>query len=212
MIVFAAGAVLIWGYFDYAFIPIVKVSAKVQRAMRESERAHRLLEQAAESDKLDGTALRLNGKLYLQQYIESGYREPRLLEKAQECYLGAAGRNEADYKNYENLSTVYNLLADRVSGEEKMVRLNKAFASIERAVELYPGLGRLRLALAKLSEQLGKLEYAGEQYQKAIEIEDAYREQFRMMYPGRKIFSRLGEDNYNFALKQIEKLSSKADR
>ena len=65
---------------------------------------------------------------------------------------------------------------------------------------------------AKIAEQSGKLEYASEQYQKAIEIEDAYRKQFWIMYPGREIFSRLGEDNYNFALKQIEKLSSKTDR
>jgi O-antigen ligase len=212
MIVFAAGVVLIWGYFNYAFIPVVKTSAKIQRAMRESEGAYRLLEQAAEADKLDAAALRLNGKLYLQQYIESGQREPSLLEKAQECYLRTTERNEADFKNYENLSTVYNLLADRASGEEKKDQLNKAFASSKRAVELYPGLGRLRIASAKIAEQSGKIEYASEQYKKAIEIEDAYRKQFRIMYPSREIFSRLGEDNYNFAVKQIEKLSSKTNK
>jgi len=212
VMVFAAGAVLIWGYFHYAFIPVAKVNAKIQRAVREPEAAHRQLELAAETDKLDATALRLNGQLYLDRYIESGYREPGLLEKAQECYLGATERNEADFKNYETLSTVYNLLADRAGGEEKKERLNKAFVNSKRAVELYPGLGRLRLASAKLAEQSGKLEYAGEQYQKAIEIEDAYRKQFRIMYPGREIFSRLGEDNYNFAVKQIEKLSSKTER
>lgn len=212
VMVFAACAVLIWGYFHYAFIPVAKVNAKIQRAVREPEAAHRLLELAAETDKLDATALRLNGQCYLENYIKSGRREPGLLEKAQGCYLGAAERNKADFKNYENLSMVYNLLADGVSGEEKKDRLDKAFASSERAVELYPGLGRLRLASAKLAEQSGKLEYAGEQYQKAIEIEDAYREQFRIMYPGREIFSRLGEDNYNFAIKQIEKLSSKTER
>jgi hypothetical protein len=212
MIALAAGVVLIWGYFTYAFIPVVKTSAKIQRAMRESDGAHRLLEQAAEADKLDAAALRLNGKLYLQQYIESGFREQGLLEKAKECYLGATERNEANFKNYENLSTVYHLLADRASGETKKNQLNKAFVSSERAVEFYPGLGRLRIASAKFAEQSGRLEYASEQYQKAIEIEDAYRKQFRIMYPGREIFSRLGEDNYNFALKQIEKLSSKADK
>ncbi len=212
MIVFAAGVVLIWGYFNYAFIPVVKASAKIQQAMRESGGTHRLLEQAAEADKLDAAALRLNGKLYLQQYIESGRREPGLLEKAEECYLGATERNEADFKNYENLSTLYNLLAERASGEEKKDQLNKAFASSERAVELYPGLGRLRITSAKIAEQSGKIEYASEQYKKAIEIEDTYRKQFRIMYPGREIFSRLGEDNYNFAVKQIEKLSSKADK
>ena len=41
---------------------------------------------------------------------------------------------------------------------------------------------------------------------KAIEIEDAYRTQFKIMYPGKKVFSRLGQENYNSAKNKLKKL------
>ncbi len=59
----------------------------------------------------------------------------------------------------------------------------------------------------EFAEQLGKNDSALEQYKKAVEIEDAYRKQFEMMYPGKKVFSRLGYEKYNLAKQRIEYLS-----
>ncbi len=42
---------------------------------------------------------------------------------------------------------------------------------------------------------------------KAVEIEDSYRRQFEIMYPGREIFSRLGEENYQLARQRLDALS-----
>jgi lipopolysaccharide biosynthesis regulator YciM len=91
--------------------------------------------------------------------------------------------------------------------QEKTEWLEKAYHSTKQAVERYPGCGRLRVELAKIAEQTGKTQVAVEQYEKAVEIEDAYRNQFRLMYPGRDVFSRLGEEKYNFAKQRIKQLS-----
>jgi hypothetical protein len=60
--------------------------------------------------------------------------------------------------------------------------------------------------LAEIAEQLDKTDIAVAQYEKAVEIEDAYRNQFKIMYPGREIVSRLGEDKYEFATERIKSL------
>ena len=74
---------------------------------------------------------------------------------------------------------------------------------------LYLGCARLRIELAKISELSGKTEIAISQYEKAIEIEDEYRAQFREMYPDREeIFSRLGDKKYLFAKQRIKDLRS----
>jgi len=61
--------------------------------------------------------------------------------------------------------------------------------------------------MAQIAEKLAKPRLAKKQYQKAVEIEDSFREQFRRMYPGRKIVSRLGEEKYQFAKQRIKHLS-----
>ncbi|MCJ7692073.1 MAG: hypothetical protein MUO22_01490, partial [Sedimentisphaerales bacterium] len=63
--------------------------------------------------------------------------------------------------------------------------------------------------MAQIAEKLNETDIALAQYKKAIEIEDAYRNQFRIMYPDRKVFSRLGELKYQNAKQKITQLSPK---
>ena len=210
ILIAAAAVVLIWAYFYYAFIPAAKAAAKTQRAMtnlRYAHYAHELLNEAAEDDRLDPAALNLNGRLYLQHYNETAKIQTTLLKQAEACFLGAIDRNKADFKNYENLSEVYILLAETSTGQERTDYLNKTFDSALLAVEHYPGCGRLRINLAKIAERLHKTDTAIEHYKKAVEIEDSFRSQFRMMYPNRKLVSRLGEEKYQFAKERIKHLS-----
>ncbi|GAG79582.1 unnamed protein product, partial [marine sediment metagenome] len=178
--------VLIWAYFNYALIPVAKAAAKTELALRELGHAHQLLDQAAEDDRLDPAALNLNGRLYLQHYKETGRNQPLLLKQAEECFLAAIERNRADFKNFKRLAEVYNLLAETSIQQEKTAWLNKAFESASDGVERYPGSARLRIELAKIAEQLGKTDIAIKHYEEAIDIEDKYRQQFQLMYPGRK--------------------------
>ena len=212
IILAAAGLVLIWGYFNYALVPMAKTSARIQQAIRQGQQfeyAHQLLDQAAEQDRLDPTALNLNGRLYLQHYNETPNAQPALLKKAEACFLAAIARDKADFKNYQKLSEVYSLLAKTEAVQEKNNWLNKSLDSLWSAVERYPGSSQLRIEMAEVAEQLDKTDIAVAQYKKAVEIEDAYRNQFKTMYPGREIFSRLGEEKYQFAKQRIKYLSER---
>ncbi|MFB0524640.1 MAG: O-antigen ligase family protein, partial [Phycisphaerae bacterium] len=201
----AVSSVTIGVYICFAWWPVYKSTSKIQQAhqalsLGQPWQAHDFLTAAAEYDWLDPTALNLNGRLYLQHYSETGEKQLTLLKKAEECFLQAIERNKADYKNYEKLSTVYDMLGQP----------QEAYNWCFKATELYPGSGRLRFKLAKIAEQLGKTNIAIEQYRKAIKIEDSYRRQFQIMYPERKeIVSRLGEEKYQFAIKRVKELSEK---
>lgn len=208
----AFGLVLIWGYFNYALVPVAKTSARNQQAIRQEqpfEYASQLLFQAAEQDPLDPTALNLNGRLYLQHYNETPNAQTALLKKAEACFFAAIARDNADFKNYEKLSEVYTLLAKNSPKQEKIDWLNYAIDSLRSAVERYPTSDRLRFELAEVAEQLDKTDIAVAQYEKAVEIEDAYRNQFKIIYPGREIFSRLGEEKYKNAKQRIKYLSER---
>ena len=71
----------------------------------------------------------------------------------------------------------------------------------------YPGKGMLQFELGKIAERLNDNKTALAHYKKAVQIEDGYRKQFRRMYPGREMFSRLGQNNYASAKERIAQLS-----
>jgi O-antigen ligase len=211
----AAGLVFIVAYLNYVVIPVSKTSAKIQLANRaistgQFEQAHRLLDRASEDDSLSSEALSLNSKLYLHHFKLTSSVNRDLLLAAEKQSLGAIEANSAAFKNYERLTEVYTLLADISKGQEKTDWLNKAFDNTLFTVEhLYPGCARLRIELAKISDLLGQADIAISQYEKAIEIEDEYRAQFREMYPTREeIVSRLGDKKYLFAKQRIKYLTS----
>ncbi len=209
-----AGLALICVYLNYVLIPVSKTSAKIQLANRaissgKFEQAHRLLDSASENDSLSSEALSLNSKLYLHHFKLTSSVDRNLLLQAEKQSLGAIKRNKASFKNYERLTEVYTLLADISKNQEKIDWLNKAYDNTLFTVEhLYPGCARLRIELAKVSEFLGKTDIAISQYERAIYIEDKYRDQFREMYPKREeIVSRLGDKKYLFAKQRLKYLT-----
>ena len=208
-----AGLVLMCVYLNYVLIPVSKTSAKIQLANRaisfgRFEQAHRLLDSASEDDSLSSEALSLNSKLYLHHFKLTSSVNRDLLVAAEKQSLGAIKRNKAAFKNYERLTEVYILLADISKQQEKTEWLNKAYDNTLFTVEhLYPGCARLRIEMAKISELLGKTDIAISQYEKAIDIEDEYRAQFREMYPTREeVVSRLGDKKYLFAKQRLKYL------
>jgi len=210
-----AGVIAIaWAYIGFIWKPPVTSSAQIRQAAQAArsgrlETAHHLLNQAAEADRLSPAALSLNGRLYLQQFLTAHTKQTQWLYASEKCLKNAIRRNNAGYRNFERLSRVYSLLAEQTDwkSENAQIRLQKAHASANEAVRRYPGCGRLRIRLAQTAEQLGKTDIALIQYKQAIEIEDAYRRQFQEMYPRREMFSRLGKENYELALKRVKELS-----
>ncbi len=198
----AAGVLILIVFVRYAWWPVYKSNAKIKQAYQafstsQFQQAHDFLAAAAEHDRLDPTALKLNGQMYLQHHRETGEQQQALLKKAEECFRQTIERNKEDYKNYEKLSTVYELLGQN----------QQAYDWCLKATQLYPGSGRLRFKSAQIAERLGKTDTAIEQYKKAIEIEDKYRRQFQIIYPERKeIVSRLGKEKYQFATERMNGL------
>ncbi|MFZ0033760.1 MAG: O-antigen ligase family protein [Sedimentisphaerales bacterium] len=204
-----AALVLLWAIFNYALLPAAKAGAKTTLAMQQTSYAHQLLDRAAEDDPLDPSVPNLNGRLYLKNFSETPNAQLDLLEKAEDCFLAAIARDRADFKNYEKLSEVCILLAKNGPAQEKNNWLNYALVSLRFAVECYPGSSQLRIESAEVAEQLYETDLAVAQYRKAVKIEDAYRNQFQIMYPGQKVFSRLGEEKYQFAKQRIKSLSGR---
>jgi len=201
---------LIWACLNYALVPVIKSTVKSQLAQQTAseEQAHNLLDAAANDDRLSAAALSLNSRLYLRQFEDSDSKQIALLLNAEKCSLAAIERNKVDFKNFEQLMEICTAIAEISGLQEKQNWLNKAFDSALRSVELYPGSCRLHFRLAELAEQSGRNDEAVENYKKAVEIEDSYREQFRIMYPGREVFSRLGEEKYKAAKQKIEILKN----
>ena len=212
IITFALAVTAIWAYFNYALTPVTKTSATIRKAINQIQSgfyAHDTLELAEKHDPFDTTALNFNGRLYLQHYNTTQDAPPELLKKAEECFLAAIQRDPANFRNHERLSDAYNQLAQTLTQPQKNDYLQKSLDKAFDAIWLYPGSAQLRIKMAQIAEKLNENKIALAQYQKAIEIEDAYRKQFQIMYPNKKVFSRLGELKYQNAKKKVTQLSPK---
>ncbi len=194
--------VLVTAFWHFVWRPSYEAASHIQRAQQAAamgrfDRAHALLDAAFEADPLSPASLSLSGRLYIQQYEQSVPKKPALLEQAAQYLRQAVKVSPADYKDYEKLGVVYSLLG----------RHEEAFGWFTRAIEHYPGSGRLWFGRAQIAEQIGKRDVVLTDYCRAVEIEDAYRQQFRRMYPQREVVSRLGEASYELARKRIAELS-----
>ena len=206
--------VISWVYFSYVFVPVAASTYRIRQANMaiSSEYAHKLLEKAATDDVLSSSALYLNGKLYQHEYEMSLDKNRDMLLRAESCLKRAIGRNDVEFKNFERLTDIYRLLAESSAGQEKSDWLDKSFETASQSIERYPGCGRLRFKKAQIADDMGNIEITLQQYRKAVEIEDEYRDQFRQMYPEREdIVSRIDKNMYLYAKERIEELVGKAD-
>ena len=165
----------------------------------------------ADGDPLNPKTASAKARTYLQQYELTGREDSGLLLKSEQALNVAISRDPANFKYYENLAKTYSL----AHGHGKPAQDNKnwqqlAYDAAVEAIERYPNSDRLRFSLAQLADDLNKIDVAIENYSRAVEIEDAYREQFKVMYPSEKtVFSRLGQDKYDGAKERIAALSQK---
>jgi len=190
-------------YGGYVWGPVYDATGKIGQARKAAsighfDRAHNLLDAAFAADPLSPAALNLNGRLYLQESEYAQAKRVTLLEKAVQCFHQAVDVNPANYKNYEKAGMAHARLGQN----------QQAYDWYLRAAERYPGCGRLHFQLARLAEQLAKPDLAKQHYREAVTIEDAFRGQFRIMYPEREtVVSRLGQENYQLAKRRISELS-----
>jgi tetratricopeptide (TPR) repeat protein len=175
----------------------VRSCALLQNAIRNKMSSESLLEEAAATDPIDPLPVAYLGKFYMAA-AETTDAPVQYLQSAIAAFEQAARRSGADFKHYRSLTEC----AIRLSEREKNKRtfwLEQAFQYAGKAIERYPGSGELHFQRARIADQLNRTDAACYHYAQAVEIEDAYRKQFTVMYPGRALFSRLGDEKYQFA-------------
>lgn len=193
-------------YLTVVLVPPMRAERFFKQAMRDDVRRVELIETAIAADRLSHkTAYQAAGtfrQVYQQQQTP---RDTQLLEDALRLARIAAERNPADFKPWRLLGRINVMFAEQAEGEQKQKYLRMAFNDLQQAVNRYPGSGKLHYLLANVAEQLKQETIALCHYQIAVEIEDAYRVQFWIMYPKRKtVISRLGNDVYIEAKSKIE--------
>jgi hypothetical protein len=203
-------------YFNYVLVPVAKSASNISRAylpmvLGQAQLAHDFLDDAAIDDPLSSDAPAQNGNLYIQELYRPDAQTERLFNNAEQMLFIAAERNPRDYKIFGSLSELYSTYA-RLQPEQNEAMLNKAFDSAYIAVELYPGDAELHFKLAQIADDLGRADLALKNYKAAVQIEDGFRKQFKLMYPGRKVLSRINEYEYFSAAQRIKDLEQKPPR
>jgi len=156
------------------------------------------LANAAIEDKYSADIPAMNGSLAMQVYELPDSNDIRLLEWARDRFLLAAQRDRADFKNYNRLAEVFIKLSVAQPQFRKKY-LTQASIAIDEAIKRYPGSDQLWFEAGKIAQLSGDLPRARSCFTKAVEIEDKYRLMFARMYPGRELFSRLGQAKYEYA-------------
>ncbi len=214
LMVSLAGLAICVAYLSCVLVPVARSTGSIRSANQamsagQYQYAHELLDEAAEADPLSAAALAFNGRLYLHRLGSTPGNDRDLLLLAADRLQAAIERNNAAFRNFERLTDVYALLSETVTGQERVDWLSKALHAASESIDRYPGCGRLHFKLAQIAEQAGKTGIAIEHYGRAVEIEDAYRRQFRRMYPEREeIVSRLGEETYTDAQQRLKLLGN----
>ncbi|MBN1817794.1 MAG: O-antigen ligase family protein [Sedimentisphaerales bacterium] len=193
--------------FFWMVAPVVRAGRLEQLANWRRNEAHALLERAALLDRYDPEPVRRNAKLYLWEYEQTGQKE--MLERAADWFRQAERRNPASFKDDRQLALVYRKMAEHAGEPGKKELLWKAFKHAKKAAAKYPGSAELHMEMGDLAMQTEIPQWSLKPYLNAVEIEDAFREMFRIMYPGREIQSRLGEEKYQRAKRRIEELTNR---
>jgi tetratricopeptide (TPR) repeat protein len=206
-----AAILLIAGIIRYCLLPSAAVSVKMETANSlastgDFDNAQSLLLKASDDDTLNPSAAATAGKMLVYQFNLDPVNNEKILLEAEKLFKTAINRDKANFKNYENLAGVYETLA-QITSEKRFFWFEKAYTAFKQAVEKYPASGELRMGLAQAAEQIGEIDCAIENYKNAIETEDAYTEQFKIMYPGKDVFSRLGKIKYQQAKEKLEQFT-----
>jgi hypothetical protein len=203
------------GYLAVAVVPPVKANRLFRRALMSRDPNFEYLDRAVAADTLSpDTAYNAAGML-MQFYTQQRpmVKDPSLLHKAADYADMAQRRNPAGFKPYRLKSDVALRLAGQAKDDQETDYLSQAYDAMSKALQRYPGSDRIHYNLGQFAEQLNRPEQALAHYQQAVAIEQAYREQFKIMYPGRTpVISRLGNTAYTIACAKIEEFQKQLNQ
>jgi hypothetical protein len=187
----------------FVWIP-VRAGVQFQEGLRNYYKdPTRFFQQAAQIDPVDPDPW-----VYLAKWFEaskSGNTES--IHEAQVFQQQAQNRDRANFIYSESLSKLY-LIESEIKKESRLECLDAAYRALLISQRLYPGSDRIAYNLGTLAEKMNQPQKAAEHFRRAVEIEDQYRSQFKQMYPDYSLWSRLGQDRYDYAKKYILKQNS----
>lgn len=202
-----AGLVLVGiVYLGVVLLPPLRAELLFRQAIASNTQGFALTEEAAAVDAFSAKTPYQAANMLTQVYQGRGMNDPAFLDRAAGYADIAIQRNEADFKLWRLRAKINVIRSEQTEGKAKEAPLEKAFEDLQQAIAHYPGSGKLHSLLANVAEQLGRNDIALCHYQTAVDIEDAYRAQFKIMYPDRDIISRLGQTAYTDAKAKIEEL------
>jgi tetratricopeptide (TPR) repeat protein len=200
------------GCLAVAVVPPVKANRLFRRALIPREPQFDYLDWAIKADALSpDTAHNAAGMLAgMYSAQRPMVKDPSLLERAKN-YVGIAHqRNPGAFKPCRLSAEINLLLADQAEDDQKTEYLQEAYTMLSKARDRYPGSDQINYNLGRVAEQLNRPEQALSHYQSAVEIEQVYQAQFKVMYPDRRpVISRLGNTAYIIAQTKIEELQKK---
>ncbi|MHC5145739.1 MAG: O-antigen ligase family protein [Planctomycetota bacterium] len=197
-------------YLTVVLLPPLRADRLFKRMLTGNGQYRKLRQLAIDADTLSPNAAYKIARMFIQpfenKHVINTY--PDWLQKASHYAQIAADRNPESFKPWRLQGQINLLLTEQTEGEQKKTYLKTAFDAYQEAVNRYSGSDKLHFDLATVAEKLGRNDIALNHYQAAVDIEDAYRTQFRIMYPERKtVISRLGNADYIEAKSRIETLS-----
>lgn len=206
---FAAVFVILAAAICYLYAAVI-MPARAQwllnQAMRSDFGRMEKLRQSVAADPLAPDAAFTIGGMIAEAVRQSDQPNKQLLQEALTFADMARRRDPANFKPYRLRGEICLQMAS--AGSLKTEWQSQALEACEQALERYPGSDRLHFEAAQIAESLGQDEKALNHFRKAIEIEDAFRTQFQVMYPDEKRpISRIGQSNYQEAKDGIARLS-----
>jgi len=202
-----AAAGLIW-----AVLPPFRADALVRRALSSEYGWLINLQKSVVADPLSPDAAARAAALLTPGIRRNGQLDENLLSITLTFAADAHRRNPADFKPLRLIAQIYTAAAEQSSGASKTAYLRQALETYKQAITRYPGSDRMHFEAARAAEDCGDPQAALDHYRAAVKIEDAFRAQFKIMYPDHPDpVSRLGQSAYQTALQKIDELSPKAE-
>ena len=193
-------------YLAVVLLPPLWAGTLLKRALTGSMQNRTPITKVLVADVLSAKVPYQAANFMTQSYQSQKMNHQAFLDRIEGLAGMAIQRNPADFKPWRLRAKINIIRSEQTQGEVKQAALEQAFEDLQQAIARYPGSGKLHYQMASVAEQLGRNDIALCHYRTAVDIEDAYRAQFRIMYPDRDIISRLGATAYTDAKAKIDQL------
>ena len=173
------------------------------------EEAIFLARRASRRDRWDPEGPAFMGRLWLHywHWTRATEETPAILERSIEALTQATRRDPARFGYYNRLREAYQAAAAHYP--ERREYSDKALEAVEQALQRYPSQSELLVEYGRMLAARGRRVAALRQFERALEIEDAFLAQQREMWPGREsLIPRLRPQTRQVAKEQIKALKT----